>query len=393
MSQFNTVLEKRQFSKGIHYELAHFISACKIVGDPHECLGTIIHIAGTNGKGSTAHYVSTLLIDAGYKVGVFSSPHFRHYSERIKINHHCIAKSEFDTRLQTLLDTPEFNELTEFELITLLGFCYFRDHAVDFCVLETGLGGRLDATNVVSKSLSIITPIDLDHQSILGDDICSIAYEKAGIIKPNSHAFSADQTEAVAKVLKQAASKKQANLNLITVPQEWRSLLPDLPFYLQDNSFLAFKALLDASYISLSPEDAARCLYRTSCLGRFTTIRYGKGQLVLDSAHNPAAIRSLIQAVKTQFSTQSITFILGVQDTKPAEEMIALIQEAGWDVKYCYFDKNRSKHLCSSCAEVPILSWPFPLPTTGITVFTGSIYFLGDILRKYPELLQDYSTL
>ena len=155
--------------------------------NPHKKI-KCIHIAGTNGKGSVCIMLSNILTNAGYKTGLYTSPHILKYDERIKINNIDISDEDLNNLTKIVLNKADEEDvyLTEFEILTVCAFLYFAKNNADIAILETGLGGRLDATNVVQPVLSIITSIDMDHTERLGDSIEKIAYEKAGIIKPNA---------------------------------------------------------------------------------------------------------------------------------------------------------------------------------------------------------------
>ena len=165
--------------------LERILKVLELLGNPQEKLN-IIHVAGTNGKGSTCAILSKILTCAGYKTGLYTSPHILEYTERIKINQKNISKNDFADLITEIAILAKINGiyLTEFELLSAAAYKYFADKETDICVIETGLGGRLDATSAISKNiLSIITSISLDHVDRLGDTIEKIAYEKAGIIK------------------------------------------------------------------------------------------------------------------------------------------------------------------------------------------------------------------
>ena len=169
------------------------------LGNPQESL-KCIQVAGTNGKGSVCAILSSVLTVAGYKTGLFTSPHIFEYTERIKINDVEISKDDFCKYLSIVVEASDKCNvtLTEFEILTVMMFKYFYDNNIDVVVLETGLGGRLDATNVISKNLcSVITHIDLDHTERLGDSKEKIAYEKAGIIKPQCPVVTSEGYEAI----------------------------------------------------------------------------------------------------------------------------------------------------------------------------------------------------
>ena len=189
MGSFSSVVEQLQgfvFRRGISYCLSTFSNLLLRLGNPHLKLPFAIHVAGTNGKGSTAQFIASGLQSCGYSVGVYSSPHLFSYQERLKIDGKMINEFDFCrffNQVQSVCDDTV--QVTEFEILTAMMFLYFCEQKPDYCILEVGLGGLFDATNVVESRVSVITSIALDHQSILGDRLLDIAYQKAGIIKPD----------------------------------------------------------------------------------------------------------------------------------------------------------------------------------------------------------------
>src|SRR4030043_2399878 len=189
-----------------NYDLRRMEKLLQPLGNPH--LGTkTVHIAGTKGKGSTAAMIAKVLTTAGYKTGLFTSPHLHTLRERIRINDTMISEADFAalvTKLKPIVEKINnesvYGELTKFEILTAVVFAYFKDSQVDFQVLEVGLGGRLDATNVAKADVCVITSLSLDHTEILGDTVAKIAAEKAGIIKPGCIVVSAPQVDEAAKI-------------------------------------------------------------------------------------------------------------------------------------------------------------------------------------------------
>ena len=170
----------------------------------------MIHVAGTNGKGSTCAHISSILSTVGYKVGLYSSPHLINFNERIRVNGYPISDKEIAVFMQNI--EPVINQLqsTFFEVTTAMALHYFRQQRVDIAIIETGLGGRLDSTNVIVPSITVITHISMDHMDILGEDLENIASEKAGIIKKGKPLVIANQNPIVKKILIETAKEKNA---------------------------------------------------------------------------------------------------------------------------------------------------------------------------------------
>ena len=179
---------------------------------PHKKYKTI-HIAGTNGKGSCSHTLASILQDAGYKVGLYTSPHLKDFRERIRVNGKCIEKQYVIDFVESEKDFFEPLHPSFFELTTALAFKYFAEQDIDIAVIETGLGGRLDCTNIINPIVSIITNISFDHTGFLGDTLEKIAFEKAGIIKPNTPVVIGETTEGTRKVFINKAKEAQSPIS------------------------------------------------------------------------------------------------------------------------------------------------------------------------------------
>ena len=193
-------------SSAIRKDLTNTIELCKRLGDPHRKIRTI-HVAGTNGKGSTSHMLAAILQTAGYRTGLYTSPHLRDFRERIRVDGEMVSRqfvADFTERVMPWLDgiDPSF-----FEITVAMAFTYFSEQQVDVAVIETGLGGRLDSTNVIMPELSVITNIGWDHMNILGDSLEKIAWEKAGIIKPGIPVVIGESSEATSGVFLEKAGR------------------------------------------------------------------------------------------------------------------------------------------------------------------------------------------
>ena len=201
---------------GFHIERMELL--LKKLDNPHLKIPTI-HVAGTKGKGSTSAMISQILISQGYKVGLYSSPHLHSVRERIKVDSELISEQDFSDLVTEIYpyvdwvkDYGKFGAITTFEIITAMSFVHFYNQKVDFQVVEVGLGGRLDATNVVSPEISVITSLSIDHESVLGSNIQSIAKEKAGIIKKNIPVIVAPQKPDAKKIIAQVSSQNKSDI-------------------------------------------------------------------------------------------------------------------------------------------------------------------------------------
>ena len=345
------------------YSLKHVEDFLHRIGDPHLAARTV-HIAGTKGKGSVAAMIAQVLSTSGYRTGLYTSPHLHTLRERIRVDGRLISQSEF-TSLMTELK-PYFDSvnaavvsqsnvtaseagqprregeasqsLTFFEALTALAFAYFRKKKVDFQVLEVGLGGRLDATNVTKPEVCVITPISLEHTEFLGDSLDKIAHEKAGIIKPGSFVVSSPQEKEASQVISDICRQQGASLVQVGKDVTWHKIagdfyqqslvvqgktgthqltIPLLGDYQLENAATATATLevLATSGFHISTEDIARGLAQVKWPGRFQIINY-EPIVVADGAHNVASMRRLVENIKTYFNYDQIFLILGISCDK-----------------------------------------------------------------------------
>lgn len=293
--------------------------ACKKLNSPEKSFPSI-HIAGTNGKGSVATKIAKTLEFSGYKVGLFTSPHIEHFEERIQINGTCITKEEVVLRMQKIFS---FEGLSFFEMATLLCFLYFCEKKVDVAVLEVGLGGRVDATNVASTILSIITSIGLDHTVELGSTLEQIAGEKAGIIKRNAPVVLGPKANY------QSIMAKAKELNAPIVQS-----LRTSDFYDEENSLIAKEAIevLKKSFF-IKDEAMLGLNARPPC--RFEE----DNGVIYDVAHNPDGIMRLLQAIEMHFPNKEYRMVIGLSQDK--------------DIKSCLELCTKAKHIYLVRADTP----------------------------------------
>ena len=272
----------------------------------------IIHVAGTNGKGSVCAMIDSMLRAQGYRTGLFTSPHLVTFRERIQINGEQISEDDVALGLTNIRDLiadwdphPTF-----FEIVTALALLHFRERAAEFIVLETGMGGRLDATNATQPIVSVITPIDLDHQKWLGDTLSEIAGEKAGIIKPKTPVVSAMQLPAAEAVIR--ARAKDCDAPLQFVRENYPGGVALNGAHQQQNAALAIAALR-AAEVAIGEESIARGLASVSWPARFQ--RWDE-QTIIDGAHNPAGARILAETWQRIFPGERASIILAVLQDK-----------------------------------------------------------------------------
>lgn len=336
-----------ELNKGSVLGLEPIRNLLKRLGNPQDEL-SVIHIAGTNGKGSTQAFLLGVLKEAGYQVGSYISPTIFQYRERIQIGGTYISEEEISalfTRIVPIVEDMKANgegSPTAFEIETAISFLYFKEKKVDFVLLETGLGGREDATNVVLKPIcSVITNVSMDHIGILGNTLEEIAREKAGIIKEGCPIILGINEERVVKVVSQVAKEKQAPLyfvkkELLTLKQsgitkqtlsykEYEEIDISLGGNYQiDNAATALEVLsyLKTRYPITEPNIRAG-MSKTKWQGRFEVIKE-RPLVIRDGAHNEAAARALEESIKEHFTNKKITYIMGMLRDKEFEKVIAI---------------------------------------------------------------------
>ena len=309
-------------------DLNNTLHLARMTENPEEDL-KCIHIAGTNGKGSTAHALASIFQSCGYKTGLMTSPHYKDFRERIKVNGEFIDteyivdwvgryKSRFE-RIQ-----PSF-----FELTVLMGFCYFQAQEVDIAIIETGMGGRLDSTNIVEPELSIITPIGFDHQQFLGDTLEKIAMEKAGIIKHKVPVLIAEGNEAVISVFKSVAESRHAVLH--EVPSQKDIINTDLKgHYQQRNMATVLQAveIMRSRGWNLPAEKVAQGLThiipQTGFMGRWQILQESHPRIIADAAHNVHGISTLLENLKEEKYSQ-LHLVMGMVSDKDVKSVLTLL--------------------------------------------------------------------
>ena len=280
-----------------------------------------IHVAGTNGKGSVCAMISSILSNAGYKVGMYTSPHLKKFNERIRINNK--LSSDKEIAQYYLRVKKHVTNQTFFEITTAMAFLYFKEKNVDFAVLEIGLGGRLDSTNVITPLVSIITTIGMEHTEYLGNTIEKIAYEKAGIIKKNVPVVTATEGKALATIKK---ISNQRNSKLIAVNN--KKINYKLRFkgeFQKQNASIAAKAieiLKNNDKIKITKYNIIDGLKNTKWPGRFQFIAKN---ILIDSAHNPPGFKTLVKELKN-IDYNKLILIVGFSNDKDIKTISQIIK-------------------------------------------------------------------
>jgi len=337
------------YGVGIRYDLTRIKRLLEMLNNPHKNL-QFVHIAGTNGKGSTTSYISNILMEAGYKTGVFTSPHIKRFNERIKINHTEILDEDiarFITIIREKVDVlvaEGFPLPTEFELLTVMAFMYYNEQNCDIVVLEVGIGGLTDSTNAIDDEnslVSVICTIGFDHMQYLGTTLPEIAAHKGGIIKENGSVVVYPQEDVVMSVFENIAKEKNAtmhklNTGLIEVItddithqefnfEDYSGLrIKLLGEHQVKNAALAIKAIniLKEKGFKITIAHIKSGLLSTRWPGRFEIVNE-KPYVVIDGAHNEEAALILAENMKKYFEGKKITFIVGVVSDKDYQKVFS----------------------------------------------------------------------
>lgn len=400
----------------------------ELLGNPHKDL-KYIHIAGTNGKGSTSSYVATMLEEAGYKVGLFTSPYLERFNERIAINGADIPNERLaeitervKDRIQIMIQ-EEYEHPTTFEIITAIGFVYFKEEKVDYVVLEVGLGGRLDATNVIDESLlSIITTIDYDHMDVLGNTLGEIAYEKAGIIKERGLVLSYPQKEEAIEVIEKVCEERKAELticpmenvkiielneyggifdyhyNNTTFKNLEISLIGEHQVYNAALSVTAILLLREKGLVNITDEQIRSGLKKARWKGRLEVLNRHP-LFVIDGAHNPQGVQTLVDNLK-RFRYNRLILGIGILKDKEVEKIVEaitpladeiVITEANIyrkmkaeELEQMINKYNKNTHVEKDIKKAIYKSYELA-KEDDLILFMGSLYLIGDVRKIYTE--------
>lgn len=325
-----------------HLGLERITALCQKLGDPQDEL-KFIHVAGTNGKGSVCAMLAETLRRAGYRTGLYTSPYIRDFNERMQIDGEMISReelAELTTQIRPIADAME-DKPTEFELITAIAFEYFRRHRCDVVVLEVGLGGRLDSTNIIKNPLlSIITGIDFDHVSMLGNTIQEIAAEKAGIVKEGCHCLYGGVENAAYRTIRAIAEHRHApfhNVDRSTYRciestldgtvfdfEDYRALrLALLGAYQPYNATVVLSALgiLRTLGLEISEEAVREAFASVRWMARFELL-CKEPTVIYDGGHNPQGVSVAVQSIREYFPEQRVNILSGVMSDKDYDAMI-----------------------------------------------------------------------
>jgi len=333
------------------YDLRRVDELLSLLGDPHQKAGSV-HITGTNGKGSVAIMIASVLTASGYSTGLYTSPHLHSWRERIRVDGELISESglaqlvaDLKPHVEAVNQRANYGQLTTFEFLTAMAFAYFGQKGVKFQVLEVGMGGKFDATSVITPLVAIITTVGLDHTDVLGDTVAEIAAEKCGIIKPGITVVISPQPPEAAEVARRTCAERASKLITVGKDVNWRGLSSDLdgqrlrvegrkgsyefsiPILGEHqivNAATAVAALevLTEKGFDIPAEAIAKGFKKVEWPGRFQVLRRNP-PVVVDGAHNIDAARSLKKALKQYFDFERAILVMGASDDKNIAGVVA----------------------------------------------------------------------
>ena len=384
--------------------------ALRLLGQPEKQLN-VVHLAGTNGKGSTLAFIEGMAREYGLSVGKFMSPCIVDVHDQIQINGRSITNEQMDRMFQQLAKAGLSGKLTDFELLTAVALLYFAEQKPDLVLIEAGMGGREDSTNVVTPIVSVVPSIALEHTNFLGNTLTSIAYHKAGILKENRPAVIGQMTDEVTEVFEKEAAQKNVPLfkfgtdffiskiegeeaykyplMQLNITDLHRQLLGQHQGHNMALAITAFLEVLKKFELPIDDQKLRTGVNNAKLAGRFEQIR---PNLYFDGAHNPASIQSLIDTVKEHFPNKRIEFVIGLLADKDVKTILRLLEEVGDAFYFANIHNERAmqamtlydhsqameKHIVDDVNE--FLQGPVLGET--VRIVTGSLYLLSEIRRN-----------
>lgn len=375
-------------------------SALQKLGNPQD-KHKVIHIAGTNGKGSTIAFLTALASGHGLSYGSFTSPSIVDVHDQIQINGIPVTEKQMDKAFALMQNRGISGMLTDFELLTVTAFLIFETVELDVLFIEAGMGGRLDSTNVLKNSIAVIPSISIDHTKFLGDTIEKISWHKAGILKANSQLVIGTLLEPARKIMYKEAEDKNAGVieydKSFIVEKErytykeysYANLNPQMiGEHQQSNMALAITALLISGFNLVEPKVQV-AVKNARLPGRMEKIREN---LYMDGAHNQASVDALVETLKQRFPDKHIHFIVGILRDKAYSVMLRKLEEIGSSFEFVNFqheralDANVLYNLCNSSSKViknDVSEVSFNENSEdSITIVTGSFYFIAELKAK-----------
>lgn len=341
------------------FHLKRVKRALDLLGHPENTAKLTIHVAGTNGKGSISSLIHSTLSNNGFKCGLFTSPHLHNFRERIKTGNNPISKTEFcnyykliEKTTSSFVQDTSYGSLTVFETLTIMAALYFDKKNVEIQIIETGLGGKFDSTNIFTSDISILTPISLDHTDILGETLEEITEDKVGIIKRNSRVITSPQEPKVLKIIKEKALEQKSILiqvedNIQSLHKKYESKMLNLVLETKLNSYKLNLPLIGINQ-STNVSTAITCVETLSkdfkniklntknIISGLETVKWPcRGEIIekhqklflLDGAHNPSACKDLVKTINCFFKEKDILIIFGCNSGHQENENIKILSE------------------------------------------------------------------
>jgi dihydrofolate synthase / folylpolyglutamate synthase len=402
-----------------------------LLGNPEKKL-RIFHVAGTNGKGSVCTYLASMLQEAGYRVGVFTSPHVMLYNERFALNQHLISDAAFVHYGTSVLSYNEwlnqegYGYLSEFEILTAIAYLFFADREVDYMISEVGIGGGMDSTNTIENPVStIITQVGLDHTAMLGNTLQEIAWNKSGIIKPGVPIISESAEPEVRNYLAWKAKQKDAPyIDVSETPYEVISFYPNVTFHAEiggvryenlclsmqgehqiRNAITAMTAVLAAKAegkIRITDDAIRQGLRKARIMGRFEFLREENPTVIIDGGHNPNGVRAAVTALKQylEYRAEDVRtlVVFGCFKDKEYDQMVAELAALPADTQFMTTEPCSERALDAGILAGRLMEKGFhaiaitdekdayEAAVNGcydVVLFVGSIYLIGDVRILY----------
>lgn len=414
----------KQGASAIKKNLVNIKKLCEALGNPHQQFKSI-HVAGTNGKGSTSHMLAAALQTAGYKTGLYTSPHLLDFRERIRINGEMMGQREVIAFVEEHKALFEEIEPSFFEVTVAMAFDHFAKEKVDFAIIETGLGGRLDSTNIIHPLLSIITNISLDHVSILGNTLQEIAREKAGIIKENSPVIVSERSDETAPIFEEIAKEKNSKLifapsiwetthiektattlniqvNVVHHPEQIEAYELDLNGSYQRKNLIGVLAALDELARLGYPISKGNRHYAlahvktlTGLMGRWQTLEQNP-LIICDTGHNEQGWKEILLSINQQ-KFNHLHLVIGVMADKDIESLLTTLpKEATYYFCRPHFDRALNEQaLQEQAAEKGLIGQAYPsiadaIKATKAVAQDDDFIFIGGSSFVVAEALESF---
>jgi dihydrofolate synthase/folylpolyglutamate synthase len=402
--EVNQVLEHFYNNGQTRYNLDNMQALMDYLDNPQEKM-KVIHIAGTSGKTSTSYYMAQLLSASGKKTGLTISPHINKINERVQINCQPVEEATFCKTLEEFLGLikESGSRLSRFELLIAFAYWYFANQEVDYAVIEVGLGGLKDGTNVVNRSdkVCLITDIGFDHMKVLGNTLAEIAAQKAGIIQPRNVVFAYNQSAEIDQVIANASSAQKAELHFIKPVKNEVAGIPDYQFRNWNLAYASYKLLKKRDGLASLDSQAIQKTQAIVVPGRMDVRRVGSKTLILDGAHNEQKISAMISSFIKLYPNQKPAVLISIKQDKDYRQVVELIAGLASRVIVTGFELSQDVPVKSMSGQKLVEAFnviDFSEVTLekdqskaidillngqeGICMVTGSLYLIGQLKNK-----------